>query len=125
IDFEDFMEASELRVKSPGTYVFRDYESWTTFCFEHWRSRDIRPLVDFEKYMIIAIFWGQSGGCYSWANGVKDVFIRQGVIEVHLIEPDLGYCDMIIWPLQVIKMKKYDLPIEFHGCIPGDTEKNE
>jgi hypothetical protein len=29
---------------------------------------------------------------------------------------------MVVWPLQVIKMDKYDLPVEFHGYVPGNTD---
>ncbi|UCE66599.1 MAG: hypothetical protein JSU85_00870 [Candidatus Zixiibacteriota bacterium] len=121
--YEDFTEASRLHVTSPGTFVFEDNDSWDSFCDEYWGGGIPRPEVDFENNMIIGIFWGQTSGCYEWVNCVRTVFIRRGVIEVHISPmPDLGDCEMIVYPMQVIKIRSHELPVEFHGHFPGSPD---
>ncbi len=123
--FVNFLEASLLHVTTPGAFLFRDNDSWNSFCDEYWTGDDPgvnipRPEVDFESDMIIGVFWGRDGGCYSWVDCIRAVFIWPDVIDVHISPlPDLGDCDMIVWPLQVIKMERYDLPVEFNGHVPG------
>jgi len=123
VNYSDFAEASFLQVTAPGAYVFTDDDSWNSFCDEYWSGNIPRPEVDFDYAMVIGIFWGWDGGCYRWVNCVQGVYIRQDVIDVHIAPlPDLGDCDMVIWPLQVITMDKYEMPVEFHGYVPGSFE---
>lgn len=126
--FEDFTEASLLHVTPPGAFAFGDDDSWDSFCDQYWSGDDPgvnipRPEVDFESDMIIGVFWGPTGGCYSWVDCIRAVFIRPDVIDIHISSlPDLGDCEMIVWPMQVIIMERHDLPVEFHGHVPGNTE---
>lgn len=112
-----------FHLSSPGVFVFKDSDSWDSFCNEYWTgdypgNNIPRPEVDFEVDMVVGIFWGQTGGCYHWVNCVRAVFIRRDVIEVQIGRPDLGSCDRIIWPKQIIKMDRHDFPVEFYGDVP-------
>ncbi|UCC79963.1 MAG: hypothetical protein JSW64_00990 [Candidatus Zixiibacteriota bacterium] len=123
--FEDFTEAGMFCVSTPGVYVFRDDDSWSAFGDEYWDDPWMRytiPEVDFETEMVIGIFWGtRPHGCYFWVDCIEGIFIDHNVIEVHIAPlPELGECAMPVCPLQVVKLERYDLPLELHGHILGE-----
>jgi len=126
--FDDFIDAGMFRVSTPGVYVFRDQDSWSSFGDEYWIGDDNwgmnipLPEVDFENETVIGVFWGsRSHGCYHWVNCIEAVFIKRNIVEVHIAPlPELGECAMPVWPMQVIKLERHDLPVEFHGHVPGE-----
>ena len=126
LPFENFTEAEYFRVPHPATFVIRDDAAWNQLWENYWTRDDSLgrtppPTVDFEEDMIIALFWGCGySGCHSWAEAIERIITRSGRIEVHVGPlPDLGNCDMIVCPIQVVRMRKSDVPVVFIGDVPG------
>jgi hypothetical protein len=128
LPFEDLTEAEYFTVPHPATVAIKDDAAWNQLWEDYWTRQDSLgktppPAVDFEQDMVIAVFWGCSYsyyGCYSWADAIERIITRSGRIEVHVGPlPDLGGCDMNVCPLQVVKMRKSDLPVVFIGDVTG------
>ncbi len=121
--FENFKEAERLRVTEAETVVFRDEQAWEDFWYDHADQGQLPqepPKVDFNKYMLIAVFWGSGySGCIEWVDAIESVVKEDTFINVHVgILPGLGLCDMIVYPLQVVRIEQIDLPVIFTGDVP-------
>lgn len=126
LSFENFTEAEYFRVRHPATFVIKDDTAWNQLWEDYWTRQDSLgrtppPAVDFEEDMVIAVFWGCGySGCYRWVEAIERIITRSGRIEVHIGPlPDLGYCDMIVCPLQVVRMRKSEFPVVFIGDVTG------
>ncbi len=126
LPFENLTEAEYFRVRYPATVVIKDDAAWNQLWEDYWTKQDSLgrtppPAVDFEEDMVIAVFWGcNHGGCYFWADAIERIITRSGRIEVHVGPlPDLGYCDMVVCPLQVVRMRKSEFPVVFIGDVTG------
>lgn len=126
LPFENLTEAEYFTVPHPATVVIENDAAWNQLWENYWIKYDSLgktppPAVDFEEDMVIAVFWGCNySGCRFWVEAIERIITRSGRIEVHVGPlPDLGYCDMIVCPLQVVKMRKSDFPVVFVGDLPG------
>jgi hypothetical protein len=119
VPFERVGESGVLAVTEPDARVFLDEVDWQTFWAAH-RGGDA-PAVDFQREMVIGLFWGRGySGCTNLAEAIRE--IREGdgrvVVEVDPLN-DLGLCDMIVLPNQVVRLERIDKPIQFEGAVPG------
>lgn len=126
LPFENFTEAEYFRVQYPATVVIKDDAAWNQLWEDYWTRQDSLgrtppPAVNFEEDMVIAVFWGCGySGCYWWVEAIERIIIRSGRIEVHIAPlPDLGDCEMIVCPIQVVKLEKSDFPVVFLGDVTG------
>ncbi len=121
LPFENLTEAEYFRVQHPTTVAIKDDAAWNQLWEDYWTRQDsLPPAVNFEQDMVIAVFWGCGySGCHWWVEAIEKIIIRSGRIEVHIGPlPFLGYCDMIVCPLQVVRMRKSDFPVVFIGDVP-------
>lgn len=126
LPFENLTEAEYFRVQYPATVVIQDDAAWNQLWEDYWTRQDSMgrtppPAVDFEQDMVIAVFWGCGySGCYRWVEAIEKIIIRSGRIEVHIGPlPDLGDCQMIVCPLQIVRMRKSEIPVVFIGDVRG------
>ncbi len=122
--FEDFKEAERLTVTEAETIIFKNAQAWEAFWYDHTDQDNFPqepPKVDFSQYMLIAVFWGSGySGCVEWVDAIESVVKEDTFINVHVgTLPDLGLCEMIVYPLQVVKIEQMDLPVKFTGDAPG------
>ncbi len=123
IDFKTLNETPPPRM-GVGTLVIRDTTAWN----DAWsalmdRMMTIRPQpappVDFSRWTLAAIFWPETSGCFSAVEAVREVVRRYGRVEIRVGPlPDLGPCDAVQSPYQVIVFEKNGLPILFTGQSP-------
>lgn len=120
--FENVEEAGALGVAEPGAAVFNDADAWEAFWHEHVALSPAPPppSIDFERRTAVGLFWGEHSGCRSAVEAVERVR-RKGPhaaeVEVGAL-PDLGPCDAIVYPVQVITFRKA-WSVEFVGDVPG------
>lgn len=128
LSFQNVKDAEPLRVQEAQTAVFRREAAWTSFWNDHVTARDsdgekiAPPSIDFDEHMLIAVFWGNNGygGCSSFAEAIESVSATSGRVIVSVGRlPDLGPCRMVVFPLQVIKVKRTEQPVEFSGRVPS------
>lgn len=118
VAFENLREASNLRVRKSGTAVFKNAASWESF----WHS-SLPPIlaIDFKKQILIAVFWGGEphSGCGDYVEAVESVSREGDRIRVHVGRlPSLGPCRVVVYPLQIIRIDRSDLPVIFTGEVP-------
>lgn len=128
IPFENIEAAPNFRIPFAGTEVIQD-STRLVYLWEHYWNRYNEhgektplPYIDFEKKMVLAVFYGSGySGCSDVVGIIEDVIKKSGIIEVHIgvlhIE-DLGPCDAVINPLQMVKIERSDSPVIFKGEIP-------
>jgi len=123
--YEDFPEAQYFDVPEPGVRIFTDNEAWLEFHERYWNLYDNSgktdpPEVDFERETVIGVFWGTlPQGCYNWVECINVIYINGSFMEIYVAPlPDLGPCDVIAHPLQMIKIRMTDVLIEFTGNVP-------
>ena len=117
--FDNIEESEFLAVTEADARVFLDEDTWKAFWTDH--SEEEAPDVDFAQEMTIALFWGGGySGCVNRAEAIREV--REGdsrvVVEVGPLG-DLGDCDMVVLPNQVIRLARVDKPVVFDGEVPG------
>ncbi len=112
--YRDLPQAECLLVTEAGTRVFNTSTAWETFWNEHviCRSGSGQPLpppeVDFTRETLAGVFFGGPfTGCSDRAAAVAGVRSspRLTVVAVGPL-PDLGPCDALVYPLQVIAVPK-------------------
>jgi|GEM_PF-2973191 len=127
--YENFPEAQHFDVPEPGIIIFTDNEAWLEFHDRYWNLYDNTgktdpPDVDFENETVIGVFWGtQSRGCYDWVNCMRVVYVAGDFMEIYVAPlPDLGPCDALAYPLQMIKIKMTYIHTRFIGNVPRGPE---
>lgn len=67
--------------------------------------------------MVIGIFWGEGySGCTNQANAIQRIERKNAKIVLTLGKvSDLGPCDMVVFPLQVVKVSKSDSEVIIQG----------
>lgn len=127
VPFQHVMDSEFLKVQDSQTAVFKNKSAWTEFWNNHVTrvnsdgEKVSAPVIDFNKNMLIAVFWGNNGysGCSSFVDAIESVSLKKGMISVNVGKlPDLGSCLMMVSPLQVIEVEKREQPVTFHGQIP-------
>ena len=131
--FENIIEAEHFDVTEAGTKVFRNKIEWTNLWEQNWNLYNSQgektppPSVDFEREMVIAIFYDSGySGCSNWTEVIEEVYKKSGKIEIHigsLILEELGSCRTIVYPLQMVKMEISNLPIVFNGEVPNESPR--
>lgn len=78
------------------------------------------PSVNFDEEMVIAVHWGEGySGCSNKVSAIDSIVKTRGSVEVIVSElPDLGPCDMIVYPIQMVRVPKTDLSVRFLGAPP-------
>lgn len=125
--YESFEEAQHFAVLEPGVQVIRSEAVWTALWEETGNLYDDSgekapaPDVDFSQHMIIAIFWGDGySGCSSGVEAVEAVWLRDNEIEVRVGPlPDLGPCDALVYPVQMLRVAASNRSVIFRGEVPG------
>ncbi len=126
--FENIEEARNFHIPFAGTEVIQE-STRLAYLWEHyWFSRNGQgektplPYIDFEQKMVLAIFYGTGySGCSNFVETIEAIIEISGNIEVRigpLTNEDLGACDAVIDPLQMVKIERSDLPVIFTGEIP-------
>ncbi|MFQ5571118.1 MAG: hypothetical protein ACE5G0_15670 [Rhodothermales bacterium] len=126
LPFQTIEDAAAFNVLEAGTAVIRDEATWRRLWELHWGvfdgtgARTPPPAVNFERHMLIAVFWGEGySGCSNGVQAVKSVIWRPDAIVVRVGPlPDLGPCDALVYPIQVIRVERFDLRVFFEGEVP-------
>lgn len=127
LPFQNVKDAEPLKVQTAHTAVFRSEAAWTAFWEEHVTRINANgeqvapPAVDFDEDMLIAVFWGDKGyaGCSFFAEAIKSVSAESKALTVEVGKlPDLGPCQMLVMPLQVIKVGRTETTVAFKGHVP-------
>ncbi len=126
--FETIEEAAGFVVNTPGTEVIRAEQPWAVLWDDAWSItnedgvKTPPPSIDFNTKMVIAVFWGSGfSGCSNGVQAIETIVQRQGEIVVLVGPlPDLGLCDAIVYPIQMVQIDHSDLPVVFEGEVPGN-----
>ena len=122
VPFENYVHQCAFTVMFPETAVYRDDAAWTQLWAENCGAFEL-PVIDFESEMIVGVYYGGSSysGCQNWAEVIESITATEEEIRVELIELDddqLGHCDGMVYPMQLVKIAKSDLPVVFTGVLP-------
>ncbi len=110
-------------VHEPMTEVWRTQVDWESFyCLHSLQAGPIcqAPAFDFETRMLIGVFWGHGySGCGDETESIERIERLQSEIEVR-IGPvtDLGDCEAIVSPRQVVSVARSPVPVVFTGEVP-------
>ncbi|MBN4080917.1 hypothetical protein JYT44_00995 [Caldithrix abyssi] len=128
LSFENMEEAKNFDVTEAGTKIFRGNVAWTGLWKHYWNvynsqgEKTPSPSVDFEREMVIAVFYGSGySGCSNSIEVIEDIFNKSGKIEINIGSfslEDLGLCRTLVYPLQMVIVERSDLPVVFKGEVP-------
>lgn len=119
VAYDDVYEAESWFVTDPGSRTFRDAADWEAF----WTDQGVgpAPVVDFGSSIVVAIFWGDRGyaGCQDYAEAIRRIELHEQMLLVDIGPlPDLGACERIVRPLQVVTVPVTGEPVVFTGEFP-------
>jgi hypothetical protein len=111
-------EAAHLCVPEASMRVYRDEAGWQEF----WEQNSLEPApeVEFGREMVAGLFWGGGySGCSNRADAVRSVTELSSEVKVN-VDPlsDLGDCEMIVCPAQLIRLPRINKPFRFIGEVP-------
>ncbi len=116
--FEAIEEVDGLRIVEPGTAVFRDQPSWEAL----WPilPNHSAPAVDFDQYILIGVFWGAGySGSWNRVEAITGILEFRDRIEVTIgTSLDVGPGDALVYPIEVVRVERRELPIVFKGEVP-------
>ena len=117
IEFESLELARYITPNDSGTAVIKNVDEWNSFLEENYfADMPLDPPVDFEEEIIIAVFWGCNySGCNNITESIKSIQLTSSGIEVN-VSPlsDLGDCQMIVCPIQMVKMDRIEAEVCFN-----------
>jgi hypothetical protein len=128
VPFVDIEEANNFAVKERGTAVLKNRTAWMALWEQYWNVYDGQgrktppPGIDFNKDMVIALFYGTGySGCSNRVDVIEKIVRTRKRIEVRirsLLPGELGPCCALVYPLQMVKVSKSNLPVVFMGDVP-------
>lgn len=127
IQFEELPIDYGFRADSAMTLVFRTNNDYRSFCDKYWQggwdqySNPIPPpSIDFSKYMLIGIFWGQGfSGCRTISRSIESISSENQQIYVEVGPREfLGECLEIVYPFYVVKILRTGYRVNFVGQVP-------
>jgi hypothetical protein len=118
VEFSRLKNVASFEMLPKGTMVIRTEAEWKKIFSTN--SQSYKQKIDFDKSMVICISWGISfSGCYDEVETIKLIEMRADEIEVVLGPlPDLGPCEMVVYPTELIVIEKSKLPVRFSGPVP-------
>lgn len=127
VPFQNIEEAGGFKLTRPGTQILRTQGFMQTLWGTSWTVVDARgektppPAIDFEKKMVIAVFWGDGfTGCGNGVQAIEAIYRRDDEVVVELGALHLGTCQEEVFPVQMVQINHTDLPIVFEGNTPKD-----
>lgn len=127
IAFETIAGADGFVLTRPGVLVLREEAAYRILWEETWgitNGQGLKtppPEIDFGHKMVIAVFWGGGhSGCSSSVEAITTIIQRDGELVVLIgALPDLGPCDALVHPIQMVQLDQSDLPVVFEGEAPS------
>jgi hypothetical protein len=118
VEFSRLKNIASFEALPKGTMVIRTKEEWKNLFSTN--SQSYKQKIDFDKSMVICISWGISfSGCYDEVETIERIEMRADEIEIVLGPlPDLGPCEMVVYPTELVVIEKSKLPIRFSGPVP-------
>jgi len=119
VAFTNVPEAEALFVVDPGSKTFRNADDWEAFWAAH--GYGPAPVVDFAGSIVVAVFWGDRGysGCTDYAEAIRRIERHEQMLLVDIGPlPDLGACERIVRPVQVVTVPVIDEPVVYSGEFP-------
>lgn len=117
IEFENLDIARYITPGEEGATVIRNLAEWDYFLSKHYYGdMVIEPPVNFEEKTIIAVYWGCGySGCANITESIKSVRLKPNVVVVD-VGPvsDLGSCEMVVCPIQMVVIDRIDAPVSFN-----------
>jgi hypothetical protein len=104
-----------------GTTVIRDQTTLESFA-RGWDGNVVPlPTVDFERQMVVGVFYGGSfhGGCSSQVDVVETVRHDGDALVVSVgALPDLGICQAVVYPADMVVVDAVSPKVRFVGKLP-------
>ncbi len=118
VEFSRLKDIQSFEMLPKGTMVIRTKEEWKKIFSTN--PQDYKQKIDFDESMVICISWGISfSGCYDEVETIKLIEMRADEVEVVLGPlPDLGPCEMVVYPTELVVIEKSKLPVRFSGPVP-------
>ena len=104
-----------------GTEVIRDQSRLEMFARDQEGGLVSIPEVDFESQLVIGVFYGGTSrsGCRSDVEVVEAVRLEDDVLVVEIRPlPNLGMCDMIVYPAEMVVVSARSRDVRFVGDVP-------
>ncbi|MCH7859945.1 MAG: hypothetical protein IID14_09665 [Candidatus Marinimicrobia bacterium] len=128
LPFDNIEEAANFQIPFAGTEVIQESARLAYLWEQYWFTYNEQgektppPYIDFEQKVVLAVFYGSGySGCSNFVETIEAIIEISGNIEVRigpLTSEDLGPCDAVIFPLQMVEIERSDLPVIFKGDIP-------
>ncbi|MFQ6103166.1 MAG: hypothetical protein ACE5OP_02610 [Candidatus Glassbacteria bacterium] len=126
VAFKNVENYGNFDVTEKGSSVIESESEWLRLWNRYWNVYDRSgdkvppPEIDFDKKMVIGIFWGDEckySGCTNESPSIESVFITHDTLIVHVgkLAP-LGNCLRCVHPLHLIELERNDLPVRFLGA---------
>ena len=118
VPFETMQEAALLCVPDPVARVYQDAAEWEALWEQH--SSEPAPEVDFAWETVAGVFWGGGyAGCTNRADAIRSVVQRSSSVTIDVAPlNDLGDCEGLVCPAQLIRLPRIDKPFRFVGEVP-------
>lgn len=104
-----------------GTTVIRDEYRLDAFTRREDGSRITVPDIDFDRQMVVGVFYGGSfhAGCRADVETIETVHVQGDalVVEVGPL-PDLGPCRGVVYPAEMVVVDARADDVRFVGAVP-------
>ncbi|MCP4545221.1 MAG: hypothetical protein GY835_01995 [bacterium] len=122
VPFQNILSQCSFTVNDPATSVYMDSTTWGQLWSQYCGAYEV-PAVDFDSEMVLAVFYGGGSysGCQSWVEVIVSITATDDQIVVNigpLDEDQLGACDGMAFPIQLVRIDRSDLPVVFTGNLP-------
>ena len=104
-----------------GTTVIRGDYQLDAFTRREDGNRVAVPDIDFERQMIVGVFYGGSfhAGCRADVETIETVRVQGDVLVVEVGPlPDLGPCRGIVYPAEMVVVDAQADEVQFVGAVP-------
>ena len=124
LQFSNVQRYGSFVFSNKGTTVINNIDDYNAL-WDNWNNYDSDgktplPQINFYSLMIIVIHYGSGySGCTSEVDVIESIETDNEKIYITIGElPDLGPCDALVYPLQMVQLKKSSMVVVFKGNIP-------
>lgn len=104
-----------VRVGRQGYFYYDSNDEWLDFC-EKFRAPSTATCQHLEltDSIIVGVTWNETSGCDDYSESIKSVYIFDDTLNINFDFYPLEICFAQIYPIHLIKIYDYDLPIKFN-----------
>lgn len=126
VEFSTIEGHEYFSIPGSGTIFITEEIDWLNLWVDYWTLQDggektAPPDIDFDTEMVIGVHWAETSGCTNESESIRFLLLDGDVMHVVVDEmADLGPCDMIVYPIHLVKTARRSVTLNFLGEVPPE-----